>query len=96
MIEFVTLLTIAVALSMDTFSLSLGLGTCNLSSKKSLTLSGIVGLMHFIMPCLGILIGNNLMTFFKINSNLLLGIILIYSIGGIMHYFNFYCWTNAL
>lgn len=52
MMEFVTVLTIAVALSMDTFSLSLGLGTCNLTKKKSLTLSCIVGVMHFIMPCL--------------------------------------------
>lgn len=85
MMEFVTVLTIAVALSMDTFSLSLGLGTCNLTKKKSLTLSGIVGLMHFIMPCLGIIIGNNLLNFFKINSNLLLGIILIFIAGQMLY-----------
>lgn len=85
MIEFITILTIAVALSMDTFSLSLGLGTCNLSNKKSLKLSIIVGIMHFIMPCLGIIIGKNLQNFFKINSNLLLGIILIFIAGQMLY-----------
>ncbi|MCI8467230.1 MAG: hypothetical protein HFI08_03485 [Bacilli bacterium] len=85
MIELVTIFTIAVALSMDTFSLSLGLGTCNLSNKKSLALSSIVGVMHFIMPCLGILIGKNLQNFFKINSNFLLGIILILIAGQMLY-----------
>jgi len=77
MLEFITILTIAIALSMDTFSLSLGIGTCNLSKKKSLLLSMMVGIMHFIMPFIGLIIGSNLLNFFKINSNLLLGIILI-------------------
>ncbi len=85
MIEIITILTIAVALSMDTFSLSLGLGTCSLSKKKSLALSGIVGIMHFIMPCLGIIIGKNLRNFFQINSNLLLGIILIFIAGQMLY-----------
>lgn len=78
MVEFITIFTIAVALSMDTFSLSLGVGTCNLTKKKSLILSLIVGVMHFVMPFIGVLIGSSISNFFQINHNLLLGIILIF------------------
>lgn len=76
--EFITILVIAIALSMDTFSLSLGIGTCNLTKRKMLTFSTIVGIMHFIMPLIGILIGNTIISVFVINSNFLLGVILIY------------------
>ena len=50
MIEIINILLIAVALSMDTFSLSLGLGTYNLNKKKIYQISITVGLMHFLMP----------------------------------------------
>lgn len=76
--EIITLLVIAIALSMDTFSLSLGIGTCNLSKKKMLLFSVIVGIMHFIMPLLGNFVGEKIVSIFTINSNFLLGIILIY------------------
>lgn len=85
MLEFITILSIAIALSMDTFSLSLGLGTCNLSKQKSLILSLVVGIMHFLMPLLGIIIGNNIVTFFKLNSNLLLGLILLFIAGQMLY-----------
>lgn len=85
MVEFVTILTISVALSMDTFSLSLGVGTMNLSKKKSLELSIIVGIMHFIMPLLGILIGTSILRFFQLNSNLMLGMILIFLAGQMLY-----------
>lgn len=85
MLEFITILTIAVALSMDTFSLSLGIGTCNLTKKKSLILSLTVGVMHFLMPFLGIIIGNNLVNFFQLNSNLLLGLILLFIAGQMLY-----------
>lgn len=85
MLEFISVFIIAVGLSMDTFSLSLGLGTCNLSKKQSLELSATVGMMHFLMPLLGVLIGNSLVHFFKINSNLLLGIILLFIAGQMLY-----------
>ncbi len=69
---------IAIALSMDTFSLSLGLGTYNVTRKNKITLSLMVGLMHFFMPLLGTIIGSNIMAFFSLNSNLFLGCILIF------------------
>lgn len=76
--ELLNILLIAIALSMDTFSLSLGVGTYNLTRKKILTISLAVGIMHFIMPFLGDLIGDQIVTFFKLNSNLFLGCILLF------------------
>ncbi len=76
--ELFNILLIAVALSMDTFSLSLGLGTYNLPKKKILTISTVVGIMHFLMPFLGNLIGNKIVSFFSLNHNLFLGCILLF------------------
>lgn len=76
--EIIIVFTIAVALSMDTFSLSLGIGTSNISKKRCLLFSIIVGFMHFIMPLIGNLIGNKIVEIFMLKSNFLLGIILIY------------------
>lgn len=76
--EIITIFIIAVALSMDTFSLSLGIGTNNISKKRSLLFSSIVGIMHFIMPLIGNIIGNKIIQVFMLKSNFLLGIILIY------------------
>ena len=47
------ILIIALAISMDAFSLALIYGTLNLSNKKQLLLSLIVGLFHLFMPLLG-------------------------------------------
>ena len=77
MYEIITLFSIGIALSMDTFSLSLGIGTFNISAKKALMLSLIVAIMHFLMPILGVILGNIIINFFQINSDLLLGLILI-------------------
>lgn len=78
MTEILNIWLIGIALSMDTFSLSLGIGTYNLPKKKCLTLSILVGIMHFIMPLLGNIVGDKIMNFFEINSNLFLGCILIF------------------
>lgn len=47
---------VAVSLSMDAFSLSLLYGTLNLKKKNIISLSIIVGLFHFFMPLIGVLI----------------------------------------
>ena len=77
MLEIFTLFSIGIALSMDAFSLSLGIGTFNISNKKALLVAGIVGIMHFVMPFIGTVLGNSLINLFSVNSNFLLGIILI-------------------
>ena len=63
--EFLNILSIAIALSMDTFSLSLSLGTYNISYKKIFQISFTVGLMHFLMPLFGDFLGEKIITFFK-------------------------------
>lgn len=75
--ELFSIVLIGIALSMDTFSLSLGVGMFNVSNKKALKLAFIVGLMHFIMPFLGIILGAQLIKIFEIKYDILLGFILI-------------------
>lgn len=77
MVELLTIFSIGIALSMDAFSLSLGIGTFNITNKKVLLLSSIVGIMHFIMPFLGVVLGAKLINVFNLDSNFLLGMILI-------------------
>lgn len=50
MSEIITIILIGVALSMDTFSISLSLGIFNITKKKSLIFSLIVGFFHFSLP----------------------------------------------
>lgn len=75
--ELLSILLIGIALSMDTFSLSLSIGTFNVSNKKALKLSLIVGLMHFIMPFIGMHLGESLIKAFELKCDIFLGIILI-------------------
>ena len=78
MADFFQLIFIAIALSMDTFSLSLGIGTYHLPYKKYLLISFMVGIMHFIMPFLGDFIGDGIVSFFQLNANFFLGCILLF------------------
>lgn len=75
--ELFSIILIGIALSMDTFSLSLGVGMFNVSNKKALKLAIIVGIMHFIMPFLGMIVGDKLIQIFEIKYDILLGFILI-------------------
>ncbi len=70
---------IGLALSMDAFSLSLGLGMLKLNKNQKLNMAFSVGLFHFIMPIVGIYISNNLSTIFEVNLYLLNIFIFIYA-----------------
>ena len=76
--QILSILLIGIALSMDTFSLSLSLGTFNITNKQALKLSIIVGIMHFFMPILGMLLGEKLISLFELQCDLLLGVILLF------------------
>jgi putative Mn2+ efflux pump MntP len=76
--QLISILLIGIALSMDTFSLSLGIGTFSISNKKALQLSLMVGIMHFCMPYIGMNIGNKLIDAFELKCDILLGIVLIF------------------
>ena len=58
MSSFLTILLIAISLSMDAFSLALVYGLLIYSKKRKLLLSIIVGIYHFFMPLIGMLFGN--------------------------------------
>lgn len=74
--EIIALFIIAISLSMDAFSLSLIYGTGKINNKDKLLLSIIVGTYHFIMPLIGLLIGNIIIKKINFNPNIVVGIIL--------------------
>ena len=79
--NIILILIIAVSLSMDAFSLSLAYGTISLSKKEINLLSIIVGIYHFFMPILGMLIGKFVFDILEINENII--VLIIFSFIGI-------------
>lgn len=69
---------IAVSLSMDAFSLSLAYGTLNLNKKQIVKLSFIVGIYHFVMPLLGLIVGTGLFNIIPIKPNFIIFVILTF------------------
>ena len=77
MISIITILLIAISLSMDTFSLSIAYGTIGIEKKMIFLLSTFVGIFHFFMPMLGNAIGVHLLIKLPINPLFIVGSILI-------------------
>ena len=85
--EIVSILLIGISLSMDTFSLSLTLGTIS-ENKLIKILPLFVGIFHFFMPILGNIIGVALINLLNLASNIILGTVLIVlGINLAIHYF---------
>lgn len=74
--NIITIIIIAVSLSMDAFSLSLAYGTLNLEKIYIKKLSTIVGIYHFFMPLLGLSIGKIILKIIPINTNVIVCIVL--------------------
>lgn len=72
------ILLIGISLSMDTFSLSLSLGTFNIDKKKSILFSCVVATFHFFMPLLGVILGNSINKFLIIDPDKLMFIIFLF------------------
>ena len=72
------ILIIAVSLSMDAFSLSLAYGTLNPEKQYIKKLSIIVGIYHFIMPLIGLKLGNILLKLIPLNPNIIVFIVLTF------------------
>lgn len=66
----------AISLSMDAFSLALAYGTLGMDKKYKILLSLIVGLYHFVMPLLGMVLGELILSLFKFNYDILVALIL--------------------
>ena len=85
--EIVSILLIGISLSMDTFSLSLTLGTVS-ENKLIKMLPLFVGIFHFFMPLLGNFIGVTLINLLNLASNIILGtVLIILGINLAIHYF---------
>lgn len=76
--EILLILLVSVSLSMDTFSLALVYGTLNMSKHQKYILSSLVGIFHFFMPILGMILGTYILSVIKINPNVLVCIILLF------------------
>jgi len=79
--NIILIFIIAVSLSMDAFSLSLAYGTISMSKKEIRSLSIIVGIYHFFMPILGMLIGKFIFNIIHISGDLI--VLIIFSFIGI-------------
>ncbi len=77
MSNFLTVLIIAVSLSMDTFSLSLAYGMLDLEKITINKLSVAVGVFHFFMPLIGNYLGEFILTLMPFNSELIIGIVFL-------------------
>lgn len=75
--EIVSILLIGISLSMDTFSLSLSVGSLNNKNNLLKLLPLFVGIFHFFMPLLGNFIGIGLINLLDLASNVILGLVLI-------------------
>lgn len=58
--EIISLIFVAIALGMDAFSISLGMGMQQLRLKKIMKIGFVFGLFHIILPFIGIIIGKYL------------------------------------
>ena len=75
--DVISIFIIAIALSMDTFSASLSLGVLNIKLKTGIIISTTVGIMHFIMPLLGMKLGKSLLVLLPFQPDFVLGIIFL-------------------
>lgn len=65
----------AVGLSMDAFSLAIVYGTNHIEKEKAIILSLFVGILHFIMPNLGNILGQSFLKGFLTCGNLITGLV---------------------
>ncbi|MFD2761018.1 manganese efflux pump MntP [Lentibacillus juripiscarius] len=81
--ELVSLMFMAIALGMDAFSVSLGLGMQKIRLKRIALIGIIIGFFHMLMPFIGILLGQAIST--QIGEyTVLAGGLLLFGIGAQM------------
>lgn len=76
--NLIIIIIVAISLSMDAFSLSLAYGTIGLSKEDTIKLTLIVSLYHFVMPLLGLEIGNLLMNYLPISPDMIVFFVLVF------------------
>jgi manganese efflux pump family protein len=84
--EWLTLSLMAIALGMDAFSVSLGMGMQEIRLRRIATIGIFVGAFHIIMPFLGMVLGNIFSNQFGSFAVIMGGILLI--VLGVQMFFN--------
>lgn len=77
MINYSSIFLMALALSMDAFSVAISIGINSLEVNKKILFIILVGLCHFIFPGLGMFLGHTFFTKIIIDGEKILGIILL-------------------
>lgn len=77
MSNFLTVVLVAISLSMDTFSLSMAYGMLGLNNKIIINLSIVVGIFHFVMPLLGNFLGEYILSIISFDVSLIIGIVFL-------------------
>ncbi|MFC4558087.1 manganese efflux pump MntP family protein [Virgibacillus kekensis] len=75
--DVVSLGFMAIALGMDAFSVSLGLGMQEVRLKRIAVVGMVIGLFHMLMPFLGIVLGQVISTQIGNMANLIGGLLLV-------------------
>lgn len=75
--ELISLIFVAIALGMDAFSVSLGMGMQQLRLKKMMKIGFVFGFFHIILPFIGIIIGKFLSVKIGYIASLISGLILV-------------------
>lgn len=76
--NIIVIIVIAISLSMDAFSLSLAYGTIGLPKKTMISLTIIVSLYHFLMPLIGLIMGQAIVHFLPVEPDLLVFFVLVF------------------
>lgn len=63
---------------MDAFSIALSIGTTHLSKNRFILIPIVVSIMHFVMPIIGLFLGNQILSVININPKIIMTIILLY------------------
>ena len=75
--SFFTIILIGISLSMDAFSLALIYGMNGIKKRKIFLLSLFVGIFHFFMPIIGMIVSNLVVSKFVINLSYLISFIFL-------------------
>lgn len=75
--ELVSLCLLSVALSMDAFSVSIGLGTLKLRRSQMVSIPLLIGVFHMGMPLAGIWIGQVMSVHLGRGASIIAGVVLL-------------------
>lgn len=81
---YIELVLIGISLSIDAFSLALSIGISGISRKKIKLYSFVVGIYHFIMPIIGLLIRILINKVFLLPNKEIFILVLIFILVGII------------